>query len=224
MKKILISIIVLFFLLTINVFAIHKCFLKPTSKGKLNFYPDFELTQGLTESVNLYTEFGLLDNLEIHLDVPQILYVDSSETDAINTSPVIGILTSLSRHLSLIVDYTLPIVAPRGFQIDTGIVYYVNLAQHLDFFAQANVPIEYINDQFGIAIYGIPGLEFNKKNFLTQIYLSMGEELAPNTQFQMTSNLHMALGLGWGKPYAEFNFDIEPANFWRFVLGIEFTI
>ena len=162
------------------------------SYGKGVLYPDisFGVSKGTKESINLYTQYGVTNNLDLNVWIPDAYHYDgpAKQGSAFYSNPTVGYFYSFinddNNKLGTFANFMLPFRDPRGFDMDMAIIYSRKVADAWNVITGLDVPFDkYSGVPADVTLTYIIGTEYTKGNFFSQLAFNISEQVNPARAF-----------------------------------------
>ncbi|MEI6093037.1 MAG: hypothetical protein WCQ47_05060 [bacterium] len=221
MKKILFLILVV---LSASAHAYY--FTYPYGKGNLYSDASISIAKGTTESFNLYNQYGISDNLDINLWVPDLFYYDVQAKDGsvFYSNPTIGYFFSFINNdenkFGTFANFMLPFRAPRGLDVDMGVIYSRRLIEKWNIITGLDIPFsKYVENPANVTLTYIIGAEYAGANLFSQLAFNVSEQVKPDRAFGLGALWYVEYLTSVGAPYIELGYDAKPVENWYLQIG-----
>ena len=220
--KLLILLIILVITTPVNAYY----FTYPYGKGNLYLDGSLYITKGTTESIDLYTQYGVLDNLDLNVNIPGLVYYDT-QTKAghlLYPNPTVGYFFSFinndNNKLGTFANFELPFRSPRGLNTDIGLIYSGKVLEKWNLLTGLDIPIsKYSDEDFQTKLTYIIGTEYTNHNFFSQLAFKIAEQVIPGKEFGFGAAWYTEYTTIIGAPYIELDYDVRPFESWGIYIG-----
>jgi len=198
----------------------------PYGRGNLYLDGSFFVSKGTTESIKLYAQYGVIDNLDLNINIPGVVYYDSQTKtgQAFYPNPTAGYFLSFinneNNKLGTFANFELPFRNPKGLNADVGLLYSGKAFEKWNLLTGLDLPInKYRDEGFSTSLKYIIGTEYTNGNFFYQLTFNISEQVTPRKEFGFGADWYIDYTTSIGSPYIELVYDVRPFENWGIYIG-----
>ena len=196
--------------------------------GKRNLYLDGSVgfSRGNKQYFNFYTRYGVLDDLDVNISMPDMFYYDGDvkKGTAFYSNPTVGYFLSFinddKNKFGTYANFMLPFRTERGLNMDVAVIYSRNIAERWNLINGLDIPFnKYSGNPTNVSLTYLLGTEYTKGAFFSQLILSFSEQLVQDKQFGLGTVWYTEYAARVVSPYIELSYDVRPIQNWSVLFG-----